>query len=239
MTDEQYGETIGGMQWRSSRIAFASTATSNDKKIVFGVPPSNVRDDTGGLFLGLMSEDDARPTVLEQLGYKSFCLNWSTSQPRLTLARTTDDLLLQPNVGWLSSYDLSPYGPNLHHYAIQCQSVTLKTPTGNVVLSKLMRPVVVVLDSGLTGCVFSDSWKQEDLPVPLETIQGAQLQLDGGETTLTSHDKYWYLSCFRLPWFTSEEYHPHIIAAGATFLTGSELTVDTKRRRLAIQTNPS
>jgi hypothetical protein len=37
-----------------------------------------------------------------------------------------------------------------------------------------------------------------------------------------------------LPWFLSEENHPHIIAAGATFLNGATIVVDSNTRRLRV-----
>ena len=177
-----------------------------------------------------MAEDDDRPTVLQQWGYPSFSLDYKERELLLSqrvLLSEMDDKSILP------IYDLTRFGPNLHHFAIECQQVTLKTPRGHVQLKGLKRPVVVVLDSGLTGCIFSDSWLEEDLPIEIGDIQGAQLQV--GLTTLTSRPEYWYASCFRLPWFTSEDDHPHIIAAGATFLNGMKLTVDSQTKRLQLE----
>jgi len=224
ITNEQYGESVGGMEWRKSRV----TLNTMQKNMVFGLVPSNIVQDTGGLFCGLMQQDDARPTVLQQLGYNSFVLDYAN---RLLHLSKRD--LLQDNSYSLRMYDLSPYGPNLHHYSVECQSVVLQTGDGPILISKLQRPIVVVIDSGLTGCILSDSWVEE-LPVAVHDIKGASLRLDS--VTLTSKPEYWTLSCFRLPWFTSEDNHPHIIAAGATFLSGTRLTVDAKTRRLQLET---
>jgi hypothetical protein len=228
MTNEQYGQTIGGMQWRESRLSSGTSglAISN---MLLGVPPSNVIAETGGIFCGLVVQDDARPTVLQQWGYPSFSLDYKERELLLSqsaLLPEKDDKNIFP------IYDLTRFGPNLHHFAVECQQVTLQTPRGQVQLKGLKRPVVVVLDSGLTGCIFSDSWL-EDLPIEIGDIQGAQLQV--GSTTLTSKPEHWYASCFRLPWFTSEADHPHIIAAGATFLNGMKLTVDSQSKRLQLE----
>ena len=59
-------------------------------------------------------------------------------------------------------FDLSPYGPNLHHYAVPCEGMSLHCD-GQAVNFRPSRPVVVVVDSGLTGCTFSDSWMEEDV----------------------------------------------------------------------------
>jgi hypothetical protein len=179
-----------------------------------------------------MTEDDDRPTVLQQWGYPSFSLDYKErelllSRPALLSAKNDNDKSILP------IYDLSRFGPNLHHFAVECQQVTLQTPRGRVQLKGLKRPVVVVLDSGLTGCIFSDSWLEEDLPIEIGDIQGASLQV--GSTTLTSRPEHWYASCFRFTWFTSEDNHPHIIAAGATFLNGMKLTVDSQTKRLQLE----
>ena len=78
----------------------------------------------------------------------------------------------------LDLFDLQPYGPNVHHYGVVCNQIelTLSTTTmetdgitsvGNkpptqvyvksVATDSFCRPVVAVLDTGLTGCVLSDT----------------------------------------------------------------------------------
>lgn len=59
-------------------------------------------------------------------------------------------------------FDLSPYGPNLHHYAVPCDGISLHCD-GQVVNLRPSRLMVVVVDSGLTGCTFSDSWMEEEI----------------------------------------------------------------------------
>ena len=197
-----------------------------------------------------MDQDDNRPTVLGQLGYQSLILDYAAK--RLTFSRTPllSSLDEDEDIAVLDMYDLTPYGPNLHHYSVACSVVTLLARGGSKFpLRNLQRPVVVVIDSGLTGCILTDSWNEEALPVSsINEIQGLDLQIGGssnerknGESPsnntihLRSNPRYWNLSCFRLPWFSSDDHHPHIIAAGATFLVGSRLTVDAQRRRLRIE----
>ena len=60
--------------------------------------------------------------------------------------------------------DLGPYGPDLYHYAVECKSLTIRWNDGRnetVLASNLKRPVWLVLDTGLTGCIFSDSLLEE------------------------------------------------------------------------------
>ena len=232
-TDEQYGEATGGVKWRRSKVEIEFFKQG----LVMGMVPSNVVEDTGGLFFGLIRSDDSRPTILEQLGYQSFVLDYPQSSLQLYKHSILRDVPYA-----LSMYDLSPYGPNLHHYAVECTSVTFDTSSkGALHLTKLSRPVIVVIDTGLTGCILSDSWR-DDLPVPVEEIMGAELVVGGSaespsqqEVILHSDPSYWHLSCFPLPWFSSPENHPHIIAAGATFLQHSRLFVDTVSRSIKLE----
>jgi len=262
-TQEQYGETVGRVQWRRGRGPIRLGVPRQqqqefvvaNRNLVMGVTPENLMQATGGLFCGLMLQDDNRPSLLEQLDCQSFILDYAarqltflrrgTSPSQRTRMESTDntgddDNTFLEGVKMMDMYDLSPYGPNLHHYCVPCSGLTLLTKGGTnktISLSSLKRDVVVVIDSGLTGCVMSDSWEEESLPISSITddIQGMDLQLgDGASVQLQSDPNYWTLTCFRLPWFTSESDHPHIIAAGATFLVGSKVVVDAQRRRLGV-----
>ena len=77
----------------------------------------------------------------------------------------------------LDLFDLQPYGPNVHHYGVLCNQIDLQLSTTkketddftsvsgmqstihvkSVATATLSRPVVAVLDTGLTGCVLSDT----------------------------------------------------------------------------------
>lgn len=234
-TTEQFGQATGTMQWRQARSIRLGDRVFQAQNIILGVPDQVVIAGSGGIFLGLMQQDDYRPTLLQQLGYTGLCLDYI--HRTLTLSRGSVLDKTDPMI--LPLHNLTPFGPNLHHVAVLCSLVVLETSTGRrVTLHDTSRPVVVVLDSGLTGCIFSDSWKQ-DLPVEFGEITAATLHLPTAATTsasasskvvLSSNDDYWYPTMFRLPWFTSDDHHPHIIAAGATFLSQSKLTVDWQQR---------
>jgi len=52
----------------------------------------------------------------------------------------------------------------------------------------------------------------------LKDVIGDRLNLP--KASLTSDSKYWVVSSFHLPWFDlQEKNHPHVIAAGNTFVT--------------------
>jgi len=263
-TQEQYGSTIGqDIRWRSttrssSPIQLGTTSFPTLEPFVLALSSGGLMEATGGIFLGLMATDDERPAVLEQLGLHSLRIDYRqrilqlSTQPLLPM-RTNHHLsppsTMDRNNHVMNLFDLSPFGPNLHHYAVECHELIFfsrsasssRTKRQSIPLSKLSRTVVVVIDTGLSGCILSDSWRHEALPSgPLGQLSGMQLGLGNAErggvvTQLQSNDTYWYVDCFRLPWFTKEEDHPHIIAAGATFLQNSVISIDNQARTIAIQ----
>ena len=259
-TQEQYGEAVGGMQWRS--LANVGMLTTNYEEpltipiVIAGLPESNVVDDTGGIFLGLIGRDDNRPSLLQQCGYTSFILDYL--RRLLTLSRQStiplgDDGVDSP---LLDLFDLSPYGKNVHHYGVQSQSFTVlsdKTKKA-ITISSLKRPVVAVIDSGLTGCIFSDSLQKElvdkglvgrdylkrvnGLQISLPTTTMSSIKTDKVQV-LSSNPDYWNLSSFKLPWFEDDDnVHPHIIVMGATFLSKSKVSIDPVGRKAKIDIFP-
>jgi hypothetical protein len=233
-TEEQYGETKTTITWRRALQVLVG-GVQRVKPCRLGVIPEELRQDTGGLFCGLIWKDDARPSLLRQMGRSSFTVDYV--QRSLTLHRKESLTLDSANTGTFNMYDLTPFGPDLYHYAIEVDSMKIQTKWGESFSLKCQRPIVAVVDTGLTGCIFSDSFIQDDcLPVPVSSIEGASLTLQGGDadTHLSSHPKYWNLACFRLPWFTNEDIHPHIVAVGATFLRQSKITVDARQRRIKL-----
>jgi hypothetical protein len=229
-TQEQYGESIGSMEWR-----VVPKLQMGDEFVVggitVGVPASNVVEDVGGIYLGLMSPDDYRPSLLEQLGYTSFSLDYPKRQLRLS----KKSLVTKHKKNTLFSlYNLQPFGENLNHYAIPCKEFTLLWNDENrlvvVDAGSLKRPVIVVLDSGLTGCILSDSLVEElDLADSYHSLTGMHVDI-GNACTFQSDERHWGISSFRLPWFHDEQKHPHILVAGGTFLSQSTITVDIPSR---------
>jgi len=245
-TKEQYGQTVGSMQWRSvPNIEILSNNYETPltlAKLTVGLPESNVVDTTGGIFLGLIWKDDSRPRFLHQCGYTSFVLDYK--QRLLTLSKQSTVAASDPAT--LQLFDFSPYGKDVYHYGVECQAITLLQHQKNpeVILS-LKRPVIAVIDSGLTGCIFSDSLRDDILlsgvyetGFTLEKVIGLQVNLtsiNGKTLTLSTNPKYWSLSCFKLPWFDNDETHPHVIACGATFLADSKICIDAARGRAKIE----
>lgn len=234
-TYEQYGDTIGTVTWRSVKAISVCDVQQREfvfRDVIVGVPSSNVVQETGGIYFGLLQQDKYRPTVLDQLGYSSFCLDYK--EAILTLSRMNlISNAQQPRT--MKLFDFTPFGSNVHHYGVLCHDFDLKLSSGKMLhvdCASLKRPVVVVLDSGLTGCVLNDSLlaelQERYSTLVLQNVTGARLNLP--KVTLQSNDTYWVVSSFRLPWFDIDEndaQHPHVIAAGNTFLSKSIMTVDT------------
>ncbi len=237
---EQYGTTIGSVQWRMAPYVtligtgnaenIQSSITSNrdnsieteiepiviqdQTNVVLGVPSKEVVEETGGIFLGLMTVDAERPTPLEQLGYDAFLIRFrdrqnedrstrtqkmkdainSDSQPTLVLwngkqsdSSNQNSQIVPPTLinrfdpYSMKLFDLTPYGPNLHHYGVLCDrfecwwdgkehfhSLSFDCDVDNDVnicsstrqplpAITLSRPLVAVFDTGLSGCIFSDT----------------------------------------------------------------------------------
>jgi hypothetical protein len=118
-----------------------------------------------------------------------------------------------------------------------------RSSTEIIPASALQRPVVAILDTGLTGCICSDSLYHElfgsrrDFDSAI-VVKGATVTLPtiGGKAMeLPSFDEYWQFSSFRLPWFDDEERHPHIIALGSTFWANTDsLVIDVDSQRAKI-----
>jgi len=238
-TDEQYGEAVGTMMWRSVQSVSVCDYQQTEytfRDVIVGVPSSNVVDEAGGIYFGLLAQDEYRPTVLQQLGYCSFSLDYQEAM--LTLSTTS--MIANDESRAMELFDFSPFGSNVHHYGVLCDDFELQLSSGTtlrVPCSSLKRPVVVVLDSGLTGCVLNDFLWSElctlHSTLDLNDVAGARLNLP--KASLTSDSKYWVVSSFLLPWFDLDgKNYPHVIAAGNTFLSQSKLTVDSKARRIML-----
>jgi hypothetical protein len=270
-TKEQYGESTGGVQWRRADYVTLLVAGKDGQtmvertNVVLGVASEQVLRETGGIFVGLIERDDNRPTFLQQYGYRSFGIQFRPTTTTATTTTTTLDpsivfskgsIIAKQDPDSFELFDLKSYGPNLHHYGIVCRNdlaVTWTTEdtangeshTERIPISSLTRPVIAILDTGLTGCIFSDSLQQE-LGVPsgdFSSMQGLAVSLTtlgGTSLELKSRDQYWRFSSFRLPWFYDESSHPHIIALGSTFWANTDsLVIDTISRRAKIIVPPN
>ncbi|KAG7362009.1 hypothetical protein IV203_025675 [Nitzschia inconspicua] len=241
-SNEQYGATVGSVEWRmapSVTLVGTNASIQDRTDIILGIPSPRVQQETGGIFLGLMGEDESRPTFMQQFGYKSFQMEFSNHHPRLLLSKTST---ISTNAekernSLLSMYNLTPFGVNLHHYGVLCQKISLQVQTniGSVTdarknarytfdATSFSRPLVAVLDTGLSGCIFSDTLWEEVKQKITHSIHGkptsllldsnlelfgcdVELQLDDTSETMTlsSNPEYWRFQSFRLPWWYEQD----------------------------------
>ena len=182
-------------------------------------------------------------------------------------SRRAPYLIPPTSVEALQLFDLTPYGPDLYHYGVLLSgTLDLKWVTSSrstkqqqystvliesIPIDKLKRPVVAILDTGLTGCIFSDTLYNElGMADKKLTLEGLTVSMEPSIThtknknvpnpkviQLTSNDQYWKFSSFHLPWFYDNDGNrPHIIALGCTFWTTVEsLTIDTISKQARIK----
>ena len=249
---EQYGASKGDIEWRQADVAtwILGNGVAEVYNMTLGVVSPQLIRETGGIFCGLIQRDDHRLTWMQQVGshYSNLRLNLATTKPSLLLSSRS--LAPQPTRNEIGLFDLFRYGPDLHHYAVLASSVVVEWQGGgSMTIDRLQRKIVIVLDTGLTGCIFHDSLATElEKKFGTDTVKGIQVNVrtDSGSTlTLASNPDYWRLDCFHLPWFYEDQTDtredntpsraPHIIAVGATIWTGvKSLTIDTISRRAII-----
>lgn len=246
MTKEQYGQTISEMNWK--RIPYTTILTNSSvidsENFVVGIEKAKKpSEESESVFVGLVNIDDNRPTFLQQLSQQKINgFRISFSQNSLQLSQRS--LIGREDPEALPLVDLRPYGPDLYHYALDCESLKIRWNDGmneDILASNLNRPVWLVLDTGLTGCVFSDSLLEElqhrrgKKDVVPDGISVCTISRSRQPLLLESSDRYWVFSSFRLPWFTDEQRHPHIIALGCTFWNQCDsLTIDVMTRSAKI-----
>ena len=237
---EQYGTTIGSVEWRKApyvtligngeveNIQNEPVIIQDQNDVVLGIPSAEVVEETGGIFLGLMTVDSARPTPLQQLGYDAFIMRFrenldekrgvvwaktdaidSESQAKLILwdgkygdatngkQPTTNSLIDRFDPSSMKLFDFTSYGPNIHHYGVLCDRFECRwdgddeidlisfdcsfangtnscAPTRAAMPGiSLSRPLVAVFDTGLSGCIFSDTLWEE---IQVERLRRKQLQ---------------------------------------------------------------
>ena len=278
-TLEQYGEETGGMTWRNAYGVSLALGLLEHSNMVMGIPFTSTAAATTSMimtdpiFCGLIVRDDNRPTFLQQFGYPNFQMNFVAPS---SLVLSKKSLIAKDDPDSVPLFDLTPYGKDLYHYGVLAETLEFRiiqtnstTTLGNnnnnnkterilqIPTSTLQRPVVAVLDTGLTGCILSDSLFQEVFGVSSNhhhhhhrrrhnvDLQGATVTVrrdrDGTTTSkqlrLVSLDAYWHWSSFRLPWFPDETTHPHIIALGTTFWANTQsLTIDSIHQLAKIST---
>lgn len=287
-TTDIYGSQSGTIAWRKSQVRTTSIHGLSKNIVFGILDENLAQESGGSLFGLIKNVNDdprsaqdkvqLRPTLLKQLSTndgEGAIASFSIDSPNRLLTLSTKSLLLGGKEVVAADtvmplVDLRFYGDFVDHYAVQVLS--LDFGNGNIItvsdISQRMggtvtstpyeRPIVAVLDTGLTGCLISnDLWqlldkeeKQVDsLSINVKTVQMMPTSNhhgnDDADSTSSScapfvfHAKYnssdnpfFNLGPIKLDWFDNEETCPFVIVLGQTFLNQQgKLTIDIEDRR--------
>jgi len=171
---------------------------------------------------------------------------WSSKQSDDNGNDYTKDIIDRFDPSSMKLFDLTKYGPNLHHYGVLCNKFECRWGGNNSVDDtiidfdcytgqdrtsslSLSRPLLAVFDTGLSGCIFSDTLysdikktrHQQQSGGPKDDDSNTKTNSDNDDdepigctvwlptigdiqTTsmkLTSVSNYWRFQSFRLPWW--------------------------------------
>ena len=216
---------------------------------------------------------DLRPTALAQLGLSSFRLDAPgrmltlssapllhqaasslSAQAAVTPSPARRNRLVTPLLDdhvddALPLVDPRPFGDGVEHI---CCRVADDEIVLNGVPMRSSRPVLCVFDTGLTGCVLSQSLVDElglqqvvtpDAPFSLADaaqrtgVRALSLQVctEGGRRVVLGSNlrasPLFYTQAVRLGWFNDVTNGPHVVALGQCVLGRGTLTVDGPQRR--------
>ena len=275
-TSEQYGVLPGRVEWLQGDVAFGETETALDPggsismrvrfegtraggNVIFGGGDRNVMGQSGGALFGLIRQvntgpsstipaADLRPTALAQLGFTSFCLDAGSRM--LTLSSKP---LIRPKkeADALPLVDPRMFGDGVEH--ICCHAVGNEVQIDGAAY-RSRRPILCVFDSGLTGCVLSQSLVDEfglssrvtkgtnsaarrglqSLKLAISTERGQHVLLGSSE----AESPLFYAQAIPLNWFVDATNGPHVVALGQCVLGRGSLTVDGPERRAVWRVTP-
>lgn len=218
-TREQYGNDIYELRWGKGRVLLGDALDVGELEVGSNVEGAE-RDQ---VLVGLVVKDSKRKSLMEQLGGESSregtltlitamadpntCRRRSNAassfeldslpSPKLVLSRER----LEPprNSVTYPLYDLTKWGTNVHHYGIKLTGGKfggVRFGSGRGVRGD----VVVVIDTGLTGCAISRTLRDSfpNLP-PDQSISSVSLTLEDGTPLEANGLKNF--ETVDLPWF--------------------------------------
>ena len=183
------GSRGGGSRGGGSRGGISEGGTS-EGGVVFGASGSDLLMESGGPLVGLIRDVNnaaagatwvpARPTLLGQarraLGFDVAAFRLDARARQLTLSASA---LIDSATDALPLVDPRRYGDGVAHYAVRVERLRLD---GTAVRTR--RPILAVFDSGLTGCVFSQSFVDE-MPELADYIRATPSRTRLGRIDLT------------------------------------------------------
>ncbi len=188
-------------------------------------------------------DDNNDMTVHKESQIKSFCING----PRREITFSTQPLISTTESAF-ELIDLRKFGDFVDHYAVVVDALILDGIT--VTSQSLLRPIVAVLDTGLTGCLmirqFWDALQKcmmvhranaseiRSASLSLMATGGGNMSSYSSPCTMTSSieaDPRFYVEPIDLDWFDDDQCAPYVIILGQTFLRQGVLTIDLDDRR--------
>ena len=200
----------------------------------------------------ISSDDDGDKdtTISKQQYITSFSIN----SPSRELTLSTQSLI-PASVSFMPLVDLRTVGDFVDHYAVVVKSISfddvsvssqsLQAFTGGIV-----RPIVAVFDTGLTGCLLIRSFSNvlqkylaSKSAASIDEITSVSLNIKEGHThkqtietstckikSSVEDDSRFYVEPIDLDWFDDDIFSPYIIVLGQTFLSQGTLTIDIDDR---------
>ena len=250
-TNEVYGMENGTLQWKEAQVLFRSQPRLSGTNTILGLIDDldPLKSETGGTLLGLIKhpnpprqERNYRPTWLEQVVLPDGSDVTSFSIDRESLILSNQSLIPKQKDRLMSStislVDLRPLGEYVEHYVFRVKEIALD---GKCVTSGSFngRSILAVIDTGLTGCLFSEPfWDAlvDQIGVDPRRVKNMVLMPEGNTSSEFSSGRkknnLYYAGIVALDsWFYNDQEAPYVIVLGQTFLNQGKLTVDIEDRR--------
>ena len=255
-TEEIYGSASGFLDWKQARLDFRSQPRLSSQSTILAVMDGQLNRETGGTLLGLVKypnpprqQDFFRPTWLQQVQFKdgSSVSSFSIDQKCLTLSNKS---LLQQHVPRIPLVDLRPLGDFIEHYNCQVDKIILD---GKQISSHMLggRPIVAVLDTGLTGCLVTQPfWDALTEQLQIDPRRVKEMVVRVKDVTKKHTIDFisgravsktlFYVAPIDLDWFYDPQKAPLLIILGQAFLSQGKLTIDTDDRLVSfeVETRP-
>mmetsp|Transcript_33493 Transcript_33493/g.51345 ORF Transcript_33493/g.51345 Transcript_33493/m.51345 type:complete len:363 (-) Transcript_33493:135-1223(-) len=244
-TEEIYGSVSGSLQWKRGRLDFRSNPRISSDDTILAMMDDQLEVEAGGTLLGLVKhpnpprqKDCYRPTWLEQVRFRdgSSVRSFSIDQENLVLSNKS---LLKKDAPRIRLTDLRPLGDFIEHYCFEIQELNLDNRISLTSKDFNGRPIVAVLDTGLTGCLLTQSFWDELTDKGIDPRRPRVITVQAQDTSKTNvvefvsgrrFNNLFYVAPISLDWFLKEETAPHLIVLGQTFLNQGTLSIDTEER---------
>jgi hypothetical protein len=256
-TIDIYGSQSGSISWKKTLIQISKSNVL--KSVVLGVLDKNLAEESGGSLLGLVRNQknivtekvQPRPTLLYQLAVENGAISsFQIDGPNQLLTLSRKSMISTGSErNAISLFDLRPLGDFVDHYAVEVMELKFDgmsfTPESidKGIGSNVMRKIVAVFDTGLTGCLLtSPLWDDlsrmglhlkeiKDITVSTKTISNLVFQFETSETD----NPYFNVHPINLDWFTDEDTCPYVVVLGQTFLNRASLTIDIDDRKVCFE----